>query len=131
MGATRILIADGDTDSRTVYRILLQHHGLEVLETSSGTEALALVRSGDVAVVVTELTLRDGNGLALLHAIRSDPALERLPVLVLTARGFAEDRERAERAGCTRFLLKPLEPNELARQIRDLLESGAATRGPG
>lgn len=128
MGAARVLIADGDTDSRTVYRILLQHRGYEVLETSNGEEALDLARTGDVAAVVTELTLRNGNGLAVLRGIRSDPALQGLPVLVLTARGFAEDRERAERAGCTRFLLKPLEPQELARQIQELLAGDTARR---
>jgi CheY-like chemotaxis protein len=120
--AKRILIADSDGDSRTVYRIVLQHHGFDVVVVEDGMSALKLARAGGVGLVVTELTLRVLDGHALLEELMSDEATSHIRVVVLTARGLREDRERAERAGCAAFLTKPMQPTTLLEEIRGLIE---------
>src|SRR5690554_2930168 len=118
--AIRILIADGDRDSRTVYRVILQHHGYEVLEAEDGETALACALEQGVAVVVTELTLRQLDGHRLIERLRADSRTSELAVIVLTARALQADRDRARRAGCTEFLVKPVQPMELVEYVRDL-----------
>jgi CheY-like chemotaxis protein len=120
--ARRILIADSDGDSRTVYRIVLQHHGFDVVDVEDGATALTRARAGDVGLVVTELTLRVLDGHTLLEQLMSDEATAHIRVVVLTARALQEDRERATRAGCALFLTKPLQPMALLEKIRTIME---------
>lgn len=122
VGANTVLLVDGDRDTRAVYRIVLEHHRFTVLEAEDGELALRMVAECRPDVVVTELTLRLVDGHTLLERVRSDPRTADACVLVVTARGLQEDRERAEQAGCTRFLVKPLEPQQLLHEIRRTLE---------
>jgi CheY-like chemotaxis protein len=124
----RVLIVDGDADSRTVYGIMLRHHGYEVAEVDDGESALAIARKGAADVLVTELTLRRLDGHMLLQALKDDPATAGLGVVVLTARTVPSDRARAMATGCTKFLTKPLEPQALLREIESLLGPSEHTR---
>ena len=121
--ARRILIADSDGDSRTVYRVVLQHHGFDVVDAEDGVTALDRARAGDIAMVVTELTLRALDGHTLLERLMADAATAHIRVVVLTARGLQEDRERAVRAGCAAYLTQPMLPMALVEQIRSLLDA--------
>ncbi len=60
------------------------------------------------------------SGLEVLAAIRADPALAALPVLMLTAKGQPHDREAAARAGADRFMTKPFANAEMVAQVRAL-----------
>jgi DNA-binding response OmpR family regulator len=99
---------------------MLEHHGFEVVEAEDGAAALAAVAAARTDVVVMELTLRRLDGHALLERLVRE--LPGLCVVVLTARTVEADRLRAERAGCMRYLMKPLEPQALLRQVRELLD---------
>lgn len=120
MDATRVLIVDGDRDSRTVYRILLEHRGYVVQEAENAEVAFELAVAGMDAVIM-ELTLRGMDGHELLTRLRADERTRGLCIMVLTARGLQDDRERAERRGCTRYLLKPLEPMALVEELEAAL----------
>jgi two-component system, OmpR family, phosphate regulon response regulator PhoB len=119
--AKRILIVDGDADSRLVYRIMLEHRGYDVDVVEDGESALQYVRQQPVDAVVTELTLRLVDGHTLLERLRADERTRDLCVVVLTARALDRDRARAEQAQCARFLVKPLEPNRLVREMEALI----------
>lgn len=114
-----VLVIDGDEDSRTVYRPLLEASGLEVLEARDGTAGLSLAREHVPDVVVTELTLSGVDGFTLISQLRE--RLRDVVVVVLTARRVPEDRDRAERAGCTLFLEKPVPPQVLLGTVVSLL----------
>lgn len=118
--ATRVLIVDGDRDSRTVYRILLEHRGYAVQEAADAESAFEAAAAG-VDAVIMELTLPGTDGHELLQRLRADDRTRTLCIVVLTARGLQDDRERAERRGCTRYLLKPLEPIALVTELESAL----------
>lgn len=118
MGAKRILLVDGDRDSRSIYRIMLEHRGYDVAEVEDGRGALAAAGEAYDAIVM-ELTLRDPDGhVVLAELVHTHPSL---CVVVLTARALDEDRDRAVAAGCSRYLTKPLEPQQLVRELDELL----------
>jgi CheY-like chemotaxis protein len=119
VGAKRILIVEGDGDSRSVYGIMLQHRGYEVAEAVDGHSALRQVSSSDWDVVIMELTLRGLDGHQLLAQLLGERP--HLRVVVLTARVLGEDRDRALSAGCRKYLTKPLEPHRLVREVEALL----------
>jgi CheY-like chemotaxis protein len=121
MRSRRVLLVDANHDSRAVYRIMLQHVGWQVLEAEHGGAALDVLRREAVDAVVTELTLHPLDGYHLLAQVRSSERLRDTCVVVLTARALQEERERAERAGCSLFLVKPLEPQQLLRELEELV----------
>jgi CheY-like chemotaxis protein len=116
--AARILIVDGDADSRSVYGIMLQHQGYDVAEAEDGEVALRMLTAA-TTVVIMELTLRVVDGHVLLERLTAERPDVR--VVVVTARALEGDRERAHRSGCAKYLMKPLEPQQLLREIEDIL----------
>ncbi|HSL69917.1 MAG TPA: response regulator [Longimicrobiales bacterium] len=116
-----VLLVDGDVDSRTVYRAVLQHCGYRVLEAEDGLMAVALAVSDRPDLVVTELTVPKLSGFDLLQRLRTQDATHGMRTIVLSAVAFDEDRQRAYAAGCELFLAKPVEPKELVYEIDKLI----------
>jgi CheY-like chemotaxis protein len=117
----RILLVDGDSDNRAVYRAILKYQGYEVLEALDGPSAWELALSAQPAVLVTELALPKMSGFDLLQQLRNDDRTRAIEVIVLTAINFEAERRRAEAAGARLFLCKPVEPLELTRAIESVL----------
>lgn len=117
--AATVLVIDGDEDSRLVYRPVLEASGLEVLEAADGASGLSVARERVPDIVITELTLRNVDGLTLIRQLRE--RLRDVLVVVLTARRLPEDRLQAEEAGCVLFLEKPLSPRQLLGELTNLL----------
>lgn len=118
---TRVLLVDGDADSRTVYRAILQHYEFEVLEAPDGPGALETALRETPDVVVTELTVPKLSGLDLMQQLRVHDQTRETCIIVLTAVSFETEKKRALEAGCQLFMSKPVEPQTLVDQIRRLL----------
>jgi DNA-binding response OmpR family regulator len=71
-------------------------------------------------VVVLDVMLPGRSGFEILQDLRADAATRALPVLMLSARSQARDREMAERYGASRFLTKPFANTEIVAALRDL-----------
>jgi two-component system, cell cycle response regulator DivK len=125
MPATNVLIADGDDDSRVIYATILRHEGFNVIEASSGSEAMDLLRIHRPDAVITNMTLKGVDGLTLLRHVKAQWPLLHLPVIVLTASIDANGRLQAEAAGCAAFLLKPRTPREVVNDLRLALQWAA------
>jgi CheY-like chemotaxis protein len=96
-----------------------------VIEAGDGGEALALARESAPDLIVLDMMMPVLSGLEVLHAVRDDPELRAIPVVMLTARAQAADREAALAAGAQRFMAKPFSPLALATAIDELLNEPA------
>jgi two-component system, OmpR family, response regulator QseB len=101
----------------------------DVLPAPSAADALRLCRYGNPDMVVLDLSLPDGSGLEVLRTIRGadgdEPRLDpRLPVIVLTGRGGATDRNRALDGGADDYVQKPFLFEELRARITAILRRG-------
>jgi DNA-binding response OmpR family regulator len=74
--------------------------------------------------VVLDAQLPDGDGLEIVGALREAAAGRRVVVVALSADRIGDAEERAARAGCDEFLLKPVEPRELLRRVAELIDAG-------
>ncbi|MFZ2963645.1 MAG: response regulator transcription factor [Rhodoglobus sp.] len=128
-----VLIVEDERDIREVLRRYLERAGLAVLTTASGAEALRLLASADL--VLLDLGLPDIEGTDLLREIQ---LLERLPVIVLTARSATEDRIRGLELGADDYVTKPFSPHEVVLRVQAVLhrlgekpttEGGSASYG--
>lgn len=81
----RILVADDDSNVRFMLRIILEREGYTVTEASNGSEALDLMREAIPDLVITDYVMPVMGGEELIERMRSDPSLQRLPVLGITA----------------------------------------------
>jgi two-component system alkaline phosphatase synthesis response regulator PhoP len=111
----RLLVVEDEANLALGLRDALEHAGFQVELAHDGPSALALARTGDYDLLVLDLMLPGLSGLDLLRQLREEGRDER--VLILTARGDAEDRVRGLEAGADDYMVKPFSPAELVARI--------------
>jgi putative two-component system response regulator len=116
-----VLCADDSELNRALIRETLESNGFRVVEATDGRDALDVLRSGTIDLVILDLAMPEQNGQTTLEAIRHDERFEFLPVIVLTAHRHAEHRNLAITGGADDFLNYPLNRLELVTRIRSLL----------
>ena len=120
MGTTILLVEDNE-DNQEIYRIILAHHGYDVLQAFDGEAGVELARSHAPDLILMDLTMPVIDGLEATRMLKADPATSRIPIIALTAHAEHEDRAAAEEAGCVSFLTKPAAPNAVAGEVRRVL----------
>jgi len=127
-----VLVCDNEDVLRTLVRAALGDRGYRIAEARDGDESLEIARRTHPDLIILDMLMPGRSGLEVLQELRRDPDLGQTPVIVLTARAQAADREAALRAEADRFLPKPFSPKELAAMVDELLgESGAEERNNG
>jgi DNA-binding response OmpR family regulator len=117
--APHVLLIEDEPNIAEAIRFLLSRDGLRVSHVAEGTAALILLAQDPPDLVILDHMLPGMSGLEILTAIRADPDIRALPVMMLTARG--RDREMAERAGADRFMTKPFSNTEILSEVRAML----------
>jgi serine/threonine-protein kinase len=122
-GATRVLVADDDKSFRDFAQVTLEEGlpGATVTCVADGEQALSSLERGAVDVAVIDLKMPKLNGLELVAALHADPRLRGIRVMIVTAYGGAKDWKILSNLGASAFLLKPIEPSDLADAVRRLL----------
>ncbi|MBF0459760.1 MAG: response regulator [Magnetococcales bacterium] len=126
-----LLIAEDSAVQRVVLQRLLKRSGYHLLSAKDGLEGLALVRIHRPSLVISDITMPNMDGYALCQAIKQDPDLRHIPVLLLT--GLDDSREVIHGlvAGADCYLTKPVDDPYLLEQIRFLLGLSEEERGAG
>ena len=117
MAKARILIVEDEPNIVESLSFILRRAGFEVDTVTDGAEALDRVRRQAFEVLVLDIMLPGMNGLDVLKAIRSDQTLSSLPVVVLTAKGQANDRRTAEAIGASAFITKPFSNADIVDRV--------------
>jgi DNA-binding response OmpR family regulator len=121
---TTILIADDDPQ---LLRLLMRHFQLEdfdVLSASDGEEALALIQTQRLDLVVLDVMMPKLDGLSVCQRVRTFSAI---PILLLTARGQDQDKVLGLDLGADDYLSKPFQIDELMARVQALLRRGQIT----
>ncbi len=116
--APHILVVDDDTRLRELLRKYLMENGFSVTTASDAADARANLAGIDFDLLVLDVMMPGEDGLELTRAIRRD---SRVPILLLTAMGEAEDRINGFERGADDYLVKPFEPRELVLRIQTIL----------
>jgi len=119
----RVLVADDSASLRTVVRITTESQGWTILEATNGTDALDVARVQLPDLVLLDLDFGDDgpDGLAVLTALRAEPATAAIPVVILTASSDPGHEARANAIGVALFLNKPFGPIDLIAALRRVL----------
>ena len=114
----KILVVDDEPNIREVVSLYLRRDGHSVITAADGEEALRLYRQSQPDLVVLDIMLPKVSGLEVCRRIQSD---ERVPVVMLTARGEEEDRIVGLGIGADDYMVKPFSPRELAARVEAVL----------
>lgn len=108
----KVLIAEDYTDARRVMRLLLETYGFDVIEAADGFEAVEKALAEHPDLILMDIGMPILDGLEATRAIRSHEEMAETPIVAVSAYGDYY-REKAERAGCTEVLQKPLDFDDL------------------
>jgi DNA-binding response OmpR family regulator len=115
----RLLLVEDNLDLAKLTAKALAKADFEVDTTATASDASQLIATGAYSAVILDLGLPDGNGMALLRAMRARS--DSTPVIVLTARGTVYDRVLGLQTGADDYLVKPFAAEELIARIHALL----------
>lgn len=115
-----LLIADDSTTIQRVIELTFTDEGITVVAVGSGRAAIDYIKATPPDIVLADIGMPDGDGYEVGGFVKSDPALRRIPVLLLTGALEPIDEARA-RAACDGVLVKPFEPQVVISRVRKLL----------
>ncbi|NOK58003.1 MAG: DNA-binding transcriptional response regulator, NtrC family [Chloroflexi bacterium AL-W] len=117
MSHITILIVDDSPNVRTLMRRLLTSVGYHVVEAADGYEAIRFARQHRPNVILMDLGLPGMDGWEVTRRLRTEPALEDIPIIAVTGYDVSTVAQTARRAGCQKVLFKPFNFDNLRRQI--------------
>ena len=112
-----VLLVDDEEANRALLSRRLTNQGYRVTAVEGGREALAALRANRFDLVLLDLMMPDMDGLATLDAIKSDPTIDGVPVLMLTASNTREAIVHCLSLGAADYVIKPVDPAELKRRV--------------
>ena len=113
-----VLVVEDELKIRELVRRYLEREALSVLTTGSGAEALTMLETQEVDLIVLDLNLPDVSGETVATEVRSRSAI---PILMLTAKSTEADRIRGLELGADDYLTKPFSPRELVLRVQAVL----------
>jgi DNA-binding response OmpR family regulator len=117
----RVLIVEDEPSIVLSLEFLLQRHGYETAVATDGEEALALVRRLRPDVVLLDVMMPKRNGYEVCRAIKADPELAAIPVVMVSARGQEVEVMKGLEIGASAYITKPFGNAELLEAIRAVL----------
>src|ERR1700688_1226054 len=117
----RVLIIEDDRDIVELVRYNLANEGFQVSSANDGSTGLSTLKKTPPDLLLLDLMLPKLSGLDICREIRKDESLNRLPILMLTARGDEADRVVGLEMGADDYVTKPFSPRELIARVKALL----------
>jgi two-component system cell cycle response regulator DivK len=122
-GSARILYIEDNPDNRLLVKRVLEAEGYTLLEAANAREGLRQVLAEPPDLILMDINLPEVDGYTTTARIKSTPGLESVKVVAVTANVMKGDREKTMAAGCDGYIQKPIDVDQLPRQIARYLES--------
>ena len=124
--ALKVLVVDDEIHIVQVVAIKLRNNGFDVITCENGAQALDLASNEKPDIVVTDFQMPLMTGLELVQNLRSQPDTADIPVVLLTARGFAIKNEQKENLNISACVSKPFSPRELLQTVEEVLKQAVS-----
>lgn len=128
MADKRALVVDDEFHIVQVVAIKLRNNGFEVVTADNGLDAYALACEHKPDIVISDYQMPGLTGLELVEKLRSTPQTSAIPVIMLTARGFAIEDQQKEKLGISVCLSKPFSPREVFQTVETVLAQTAVAK---
>jgi two-component system cell cycle response regulator DivK len=112
-----ILYVEDNPDNRLLVRRILLSEDYSLLEATDAMDALNVLKTVQPDLILMDINMPDMDGYTLTAKIKSMPGFERVPILAVTANVMRGDKEKTLEAGCDGYIQKPLDIEQLTREI--------------
>ena len=119
--ATRILIVEDHPASLELLQYLLGAAGYETLQATDGGDAIALMQTERLDLVICDMQLPEISGYEVAKFLKGDPALRGIPIVAVTAFSMVGDRDKVLSSGFDGYFSKPIEPENFVAQMEAFL----------
>ncbi|MEM7332146.1 MAG: response regulator [Chloroflexota bacterium] len=116
-----VLVVDDEPMARTLLRLMLVRAGFNVSEAEDGFDALNKVKINPPDVVLLDVMMPGMDGFKVCESLRQDEKTMGLPIIMLSAKTDLDSINKGLRAGATKYLTKPISPEDLTHHVRDTL----------
>ena len=112
-----ILYVEDNPDNRMLVRRILLSEDYNLLEATNAAEALETLKTAKPDLILMDINMPDMDGYTLTAKIKTMPGFEKMPILALTANVMRGDKEKVLEAGCDGYIQKPIDFDELLREV--------------
>lgn len=125
MQPKKILVVDDSKLMHKMYEVMLRQY--ELVHAYDGRDALErLGEHSDTELIFLDINMPNMNGLEFLEAVKNDPALAEIPVVIISTEGKEEDTQRGLEAGAVAYIRKPFQNEQILDVISQIREGSAA-----
>jgi len=118
----KILIVDDQVEIRELVEVTLRVDDYEIFQAESGEKAIEIAKAEKPDLIIMDIMMPGGmDGLETTRIIKNDPDTKDCIVIMLTAKGQQEDREKGIEAGAVDYFAKPFSPLDLMRKVEEVL----------
>ncbi len=118
-----ILIAEDERDIRDLIQFTLMFAGHKITAAANGAEALELAPKVKPDLIMMDVRMPKMTGYEACREMKKIDAIKHVPVIFLSAKGQDEEKQTGIEAGAVAYILKPFAPDDLTRQIADILKA--------
>ena len=122
--AQSVLVVDDDKGLRNLYRMVLENAGYVVDEATNGADALKYLMNQTPDVIIMDMLMPMLGGESMIKRLQQMPGLESAKIIVITA--YPRFRESAEFVRADRFLVKPIQPQEVVEAVASVLSEATS-----
>lgn len=115
------MVVDDEPMARTLLRLMLVRAGFEVVEAIDGYDALEKLKESPPDLIILDVMMPGMDGFAVCSNVRKEPATADVPIIMLSAKSDMSSVNEGMIAGATKYLTKPVSPENLTRHVRDIL----------
>jgi len=120
-----VLYVEDNIDNRTLVRRILLSEDYSLIEAVNAAECLKVLENTKPDLILMDINMPDMDGYTLTAKIKTTPGFERIPILALTANVMRGDKEKTLEAGCDGYIQKPLDIDQLLKEIERFLARSA------
>nr|YP_009296687.1 hypothetical protein Apop_137 [Apophlaea sinclairii]AOM65827.1 hypothetical protein Apop_137 [Apophlaea sinclairii] len=116
-----ILLVDDNRHLRESIKLYLQSYGFVMILAENVIQATRLLVKQSPDIIIVDIVMPQKDGYFFINYVRSNYLSAKIPIIILTAKGMTADRIKGYNLGCSAYLSKPFDPNELVSIIKNLL----------
>lgn len=117
----KILVVDDCDTTRKLLSYIIRERGYKILNATNGIEALEVMATDPIDLIVTDLNMPQMDGYELCRSLRSQDSTRDIPVIMVTTEAGEADRKAGFEAGVTTYLSKPISPQRLLYEIEKII----------
>jgi len=118
---TTALVIEDNEDNKELITFILEKNGYQTFWAQTGLQGVEYTRSTPPDFIILDIQLPDIDGMEVLKRIRASDAGSHIPIIAMTSYAMAGDREKLLSAGCDGYIEKPIDPEKVIFQIKEVI----------